>query len=59
MRTLDTQQIGQVSGGKISVEVNVPAKYVHVNLVTPFKTITLVNVDWSKFGKGGAATGDA
>ena len=53
MRTLTAHQANQVSGsGKITVDVNVPAKYVHVNFVTATKTITIVNIDWSKFGNG-------
>ena len=51
MRALQTQEVTQVSGGKVTVtvDVNVPAKYVHVNVVDGTKVITIVNVDWSKF----------
>jgi tRNA(Ser,Leu) C12 N-acetylase TAN1 len=51
MRALQLQEVTQVSGGKVTVtvDVNVPAKYVHVNVVDGTKVITIVNVDWSKF----------
>jgi hypothetical protein len=61
MRALNAQDLAAVSGGKatITVDVNVPAKYVHVNLVTDTKTYTLVNIDWSQIGKGAAGAPSA
>jgi hypothetical protein len=51
MRALQLQEVTQVSGGKVTVtvDVNVKAKYVHVNVVDGTKVITVVNVDWSKY----------
>jgi hypothetical protein len=56
MRALSPQDLAAVSGGKavIQVDVNVPAQYVHVTLVTDTKTYTLFNFDWSGLAKSGA-----
>ncbi|HET6787577.1 MAG TPA: hypothetical protein VFW84_10775 [Aquabacterium sp.] len=52
MRTLDKQELAQVSGAKaaIVVDVNQVEQYVHVNLVTDTKTYKLFSIDWSKWG---------
>ena len=57
MRTLHSQELAHVSGAltKVVVDVNVPAKYVHVNVTDGTKVITIVSVDWSKCGKAAAA----
>lgn len=60
MRTLNAQELNQISGGKVNVvvDVNVPQKYVLVNVVNGTQVYTLVKVDWSKWGKQ-PATGAA
>lgn len=52
MRTLNSQELAQVSGAKttIVVDVNQVAQYVNVNLVTDTKTYKLFSIDWSKWG---------
>jgi hypothetical protein len=53
MRTLNASEIDQVAGGtpQIAVDVNVLAKYVHVNLVDNGQVVkTLFSFDWSKWG---------
>lgn len=51
MRALNTQEVTEVSGGKaqVVVDVNVPEKYVSVNVVDGTKVTVLVKVDWSKW----------
>lgn len=52
MRTLNSQELAQVSGAKVAivVDVNQAAQYVHVNLVTDTKTYKLFSIDWSTWG---------
>lgn len=53
MRALNIQEVTDVSGGKaqVVVDVNVPQKYVSVNVVDGTKVTVLVKVDWSKWFK--------
>lgn len=53
MRALNIQEVTEVSGGqaKVVVDVNVPQKYVSVNVVDGTKVTVLVKVDWSKWFK--------
>lgn len=55
MRTLNTQEVAQVSGGKTSVvvDVNVPNKTVFVNVVVGTKVTTLIKIEWGKWFGGG------
>lgn len=58
MRTLNSQEVVQIAGGKpqIVVDVNVPAKYVHVNLLEDGQLVkTLFSFDWSKLGQAATA----
>jgi len=51
MRTLNSQEVVQIAGGtpQIVVDVNIPAKYVHVNLLDNGQLVkTLFSFDWSK-----------
>jgi hypothetical protein len=53
MRTLSQQEVTQVAGGQpqLAVDVNIPAGYVHVNIMDGAKVILkLFNLDWSKLG---------
>ena len=51
MRTLDSREIADVAGGvtTLQVDVNVPEKYVALNLVDGSKITTLIRIDWSKW----------
>lgn len=53
MRTLNIQEVTEVSGGQaqVVVDVNVPGKYVSVNVVDGTKVTVLVKIDWSKWFK--------
>ncbi len=53
MRTLSQQEVTQVAGGQpqLAVDVNIPAGYVHINIMDGAKVILkLFNLDWSKLG---------
>lgn len=54
MRTLTPQEAAQVAGSapQIKIDVNVPAGYVHINIVDGGTVILkLFNLDWSKLVK--------
>lgn len=55
MRTLQSPEVQQVSGGQVIVDVDTAQKYVKVTLTTLFGLIKfpIVNVDWSKWSKSG------
>lgn len=56
MRILQSQEVQQVSGGQVIVDVDTAQKFVKVTLTTLFGLIKLpiVNVNWSKWGKSGS-----
>lgn len=53
MRTLNTQEVQQVSGAAVVVDVNTVAQYVKVYLTAlgGLVKLPIVNVDWSVFTK--------
>ena len=51
MRTLQSQEVQHVSGGKVVVEVDTPQQFVKVGFSFLFGLLYLpiVNVDWTKW----------
>lgn len=55
MRTLNSPELAQVTGAKtaLAIDVNTVEHYVHLNLVTDTKVITLLAIDWTRWMKAG------